>query len=224
MSILTSCSTTSHGSSGKIHATRRNETSKQISSRQLNEKKIPSTGRGRWRHEDREWTNGTIRVILENPAYYGARSYNRNSNSKIVAQRNERQMTPGVRYPHWRNNRTDWVTIENAHPAIISKETWEQANRRSQATILSKPKHDVPYLLTGLIRCGNCGSPFQGHSTKKKDRYYYRYICGGFNAKRICTYCSIKRELLEDFVLNSIREPCASQKLLIASRRNSLWF
>ena len=182
----------------------------------LNKKNIPAPRRGRWRNEDDRWSPGTVKSIIENHAYYGTRTYNRNSMSKIIAAQRGKTKRPGVRYPHWVNDPSEWIIEENAHEGIVSRELWQKANSvtppRLQAG--SKPRANVPYLLTGLIVCSRCGSPFQGQSTKSKNKRYYKYVCGGYNKKRICEYCAIKRDEIEPFVLNAIKETLSSPVLL----------
>lgn len=39
------------------------------------------------------------------------------------------------------------------------------------------------YLLSGLIKCGNCGSNFQGHQKVIKGKKYRYYVCGGYQSK-----------------------------------------
>ncbi|MGA9115549.1 MAG: recombinase family protein [Bacteroidota bacterium] len=57
-----------------------------VIAKMLNDLGTACARRGKWRNKDQKWSSGTIRSILENPAYYGARAYNRNSSSKIVAR------------------------------------------------------------------------------------------------------------------------------------------
>jgi len=181
----------------------------------LNAQSIPAPRRGRWKDLDDVWSTGTIRGILENHAYYGTRVYNRNSMSRIRAEKEGRMVAPGVRYPHWLNPPSEWTIEEDAHPPIVDKDLWQRANSVTPPKLRegSKPHRDVPYLLTGLIFCTRCSKPFQGQSTKSKNKRYYKYICGGYN-KRICEYCAIKRDEIEPFVMNAIKETLSSPVLL----------
>jgi site-specific DNA recombinase len=88
-----------------------------------------------------------------------------------------------------------------------------------------KPRHYVPYLLTGLITCGRCGFSFQGQSTTNRGKKYYRYVCGGYNAKRVCQYCAVGRDRLELFVIDSIEDALAENTLVERVERQiaSLW-
>ena len=180
----------------------------------LNDQGIPCARRGKWRNKDQKWSDGTIKSILENPAYYGARAYNRYSTSKIRAQQEGWEERNGTRNPSWRMDKSKWVLKEDAHDPIVTKEQWVKANTNSRVRkSQGKPKHTVPYLLTGLIKCVKCGFSFQGQSTRFKGKNYYRYVCGGYNSKRVCDYCQVSRNALESFVLDGIEEVLAESTL-----------
>jgi site-specific DNA recombinase len=175
----------------------------------LNHRSVPCARRGRWRNLDRKWSTGTIKSIIENPAYYGARAYNKMSSSKILALRKKRTMRPGVKWPMWRNPEEEWRVTEKAHEAIVSKELWQEANSAGDKRADPKPNQHTyhsPYLLTGLIHCSKCGFAFQGWSGNVNGKRYLRYIDGGWQSKRVCSFLSIPKERLEDFALRSIRD------------------
>jgi site-specific DNA recombinase len=177
----------------------------------LNEKTVACPQRGHRQNLDGKWGSGSIKSILENPAYRGARVYNRNSMSKILADARGADKKPGVRYPHWLNEKEKWSVHENAHPAIVSKETWESANpEKPKNRDRQKPRHNVPYLLSGLMRCAKCGHHFQGQSTRIKQKEYYRYVCAGYNSKHTCSYTAVKRDHIEGAITAEIRQMLAS--------------
>ena len=175
----------------------------------LNDRGVPCPKRGKWRNADQKWSSGTIKCIVENPAYHGARAYNRMSSSKIIAKKKGRPPKENRSAPVWRNDQSEWVMFDHAHAAIVDKDLWARANtvgkgrprvRRNAQSYFSK------YLLTGLIRCSKCGFAFQGWSGKVKGKEYYRYIDGGWQNKRVCDFLSIPRDHLEAFALASVRE------------------
>jgi DNA invertase Pin-like site-specific DNA recombinase len=153
----------------------------------LNDREVPCARRGRWKNRDQKWSSGTIKSIIENPAYYGARVYGRFSSSKIRAKLEGWDMNPDTRNPQRRIPQSQWSIHEDAHEPLVQKELWLRAKSNSNDHRFSgKPRHYVPYLLTGLITCGRCGFSFQGQSTTNRGKKYYRYVCGGYNAKRVC--------------------------------------
>lgn len=174
----------------------------------LNDRAMPCARRGKWRNRDQKWSAGTIKSMLENPAYYGARAYNRNSSSKIIAKRRGRDSKENRRAPVWRNDAAEWVIVPDAHLPIVPKELWDRANivkkremrRRNVQTYFSR------YLLTGLVKCSRCGFAFQGWSGSVRGKKYYRYIDGGWQSKRVCEFTSIPQDQIEAFALAAVRE------------------
>ncbi len=58
------------------------------------------------------------------------------------------------------------VLHEGAYDPIVTKEQRVKANAPAKARqMLGQPKHMVPYLLAGFIKCSKCGLSFQGQST-----------------------------------------------------------
>lgn len=175
----------------------------------LNEKDTPCAKRGRWRNFDRKWSIGTIKSILENPVYCGTRTYNRFSTSKILAAKKKRVVRARVRWPAWRNPKEEWSVVENAHEGIVSRELWRKANATCRHTQNPKPNghtYRSRYLLTGLIQCSKCGFAYQGWSGNVRGKHYYRYIDGGWQSKRECSFFSIPQDTLENFALQLIRD------------------
>lgn len=183
----------------------------------LNRRRISCPKRGRWRNKDRKWSQVTIKSIIENPSYYGARIYNRNSMSKIQASHDGRDLRSGLRYPHWKNSREKWVITESAHEAIISKTLWDKANlvNRHHSGKRTEVPHKSQYLLSGLIKCPICGFSYQGCTTRSKGRSYHRYVDGGWHNKRVCSSFSILKEPLERFAVNAIRDVLCDPKLAL---------
>ncbi len=183
----------------------------------LNDKGISPAKRGKWRNLDQKWSAGTIKSMIENPAYRGARTYNRFSSSKIIAQTRKRKVLRGTVYPAWRNPEDEWRVVEDAHPAIVTKDRWEKANKankRRSSHKLNGHSYHSRYLLTGMIKCSKCGFPFQGWSGTVRGKEYLRYIDGGWQTKRACEFFSIPKDLLEDFAVQSIKETLMEPELL----------
>lgn len=176
---------------------------------QLNQRGTPSPMRGRWRNRDQKWSVVSVKTIIENPAYYGARAYNKNSMSSIVAQSIGRDPKNQASYPHWRNRKEDWVIVEDAHEPLVAKDLWIKVNDfKKPRGRTSRNQHDYrsPYLLTGVMCCASCGFAFQGWSGTSKGIPYLRYIDGGWKNKRVCTYLAIPKDRVELFAIDSVRE------------------
>src|ERR1051325_281655 len=186
---------------------------------ELNRKGVSCPQRGRWRNKDQKWSQITIKTIIENPSYYGARIYNRNSMSKIIAQRRSRNMKHKFRYPHWRNDPSEWNIVAGAHEPIVSKDLWDKANivnRRDRKTTTNQHSYRSKYLLTGLMRCSRCGFAFQGWSGKTNEKWYLRYVDGGWKNKGVCSHLALDKLTLESFAIQAIKDTLSDPTLVQA--------
>lgn len=93
---------------------------------------------------------GRIRCMLRNPAYIGQSSWNKKiKRIKIV---------DGVRTIERVRNDAP-IIVDNAHPAIIERNLWEET-QRIFSTHKKLPKNTVApvqNVLGGLVRCAQCG-------------------------------------------------------------------
>ncbi len=102
------------------------------------------------------------------------------------------------------------IRIDGGMPQIIEKEIFFKAqkkmkNKRTGGRCLAI----TPYYLTGVCTCGECGKAFTGgYRTKNRNgTYYYGYICSGRKSKGSnCKNKSIRKELLENLVFNTIKD------------------
>ena len=142
------------------------------------------------------WSKTTLHGLLRNEAYLGRRIWNREDNS-----------TPGRKY----KPREQWVVVEGAHEPLVSVESFEkvQAKLRQRRTDPSLHPRVLSgdYLLTGLLRCGLCGSHYCGFSTGRKGTKQY-YACTTYRGKgkRICPAPLLEKPVVEDLVLSAVRD------------------
>lgn len=97
--------------------------------------------------------------------------------------------------------------ISGGMPAIIDEDTWEKAQRMKEKTSRHYEKSPVEYLLTGKAFCGLCGKPLVGDSgtSKSGDPHYY-YTCQSRKRRAGCNKKSMRKEALEDFVINFLMD------------------
>ena len=186
----------------------------------LNERGVPCPARGRWRNKNQRWSTITVKSMVNNPAYYGARAYNRNSMSKIRAEHEGWEARSEIHYPHWKQDKANWMVVESAHDPIVTKEQWLRANSVNQSAKPGQSKVKAPYLLSNLIVCKRCGFHFQGQTTGAKGHSYPRYICGGFNSKKVCSFVALRRDSLESFVVGCVQETLNNEQFLQRVRRH----
>ena len=166
---------------------------KQIASK-LNEEGVVSPGGS-------TWDISSVRTILINEVYLGIRVWNK-------TRRNKR-LKKGTKTP---KPREEWIITENAHPALIDKELWEKVQdrrkRMSPNPVTGKGSpwtNQSPHLLTGVIRCAECGANYHMNTIRSrgKKRQYYR--CG-FHSKRGNAVCKNGRGVNKENVENAVLE------------------
>ncbi|MET3288309.1 UNVERIFIED_CONTAM: site-specific DNA recombinase [Brevibacillus sp. OAP136] len=135
---------------------------------------------------------------------------------RIYLWKNERLRGHTVWNQHYRKNRKqierparEWLVVRNTHEPILDQETYENLQAR-----LEQNQHLAPrakrsgYLLSGLVRCGHCGSSMNGMKavTRNKEQTYVsmKYVCAAYQKKAQCFYHFIHTTVLEEHVLQEI--------------------
>jgi site-specific DNA recombinase len=171
--------------------------------RKLTKDQVPT------RHDVGHWERSVIGEMLHNPAYIGRAGYRK---TEVVDRvRPTKQAYDRNFYPkHVHSSKRDrppeeWITIPV--PAIISEEVFQQARERLAENKRFSPRNNkkYEYLLSGLLRCQECGYAFYGKpaSNSKYKRLYYR--CAGqdgyrWTKGRVCSAHPIRVEALDDLV------------------------
>ncbi|HET8671671.1 MAG TPA: recombinase family protein, partial [Candidatus Saccharimonadales bacterium] len=186
--------------------------------RKLTEEQIPT------RRDTGHWERSVIWAMLRNPAYIGKAAYlktqvvERVRPTKLAYDRNF--------YPKHVHSSTrdrspeEWITI--AVPAIISEELFQQARERLEENKRFSPRNNkrYKYLLSGLLRCQQCGYALYGKpaSNSKYRRLYYR--CAGqdgyrWKEGRVCTGHPIRVEAMDDLVWEQTRRLLEQPDLVV---------
>jgi len=105
------------------------------------------------------WTGLAVSELFENEAYIGTIVRGKRATGKHVRTigKESEEVKRRADKITWQS-RSQCIVAENAHPAIVDRETWE----RVQEKLDSKRKHDKraprqATSLSGLVRCGHCG-------------------------------------------------------------------
>ena len=152
----------------------------------------PSTIYGNWRR-------GT--GILNNELYIGRLVWNR--------QHFVKDPNTGKRQARM-NPKSKWVIEEVPHLRIIDQELWDRVKQRQEKTrsrvikgagnIRSERARRPRYVLSGLLRCGNCGGGFSKISQ-------HHYGCSTARNKGTCdNLLTIRRDLLEAAVMEGLKD------------------
>ncbi|AQY72674.1 hypothetical protein B1772_00975 [Dehalococcoides mccartyi] len=100
------------------------------------------------------------------------------------------------------------VIKDNAWPAIVDKSVFEnvQVTLSERAPKVTHPRvASSNYLLSGLVRCRNCGASYIGYGAKSGQFHYY--VCGTAysKGKEACPSQHLPQEKLERFVTDKIK-------------------
>lgn len=135
------------------------------------------------------WADSTVRRILTNELYIG----------NLVQRKNET-----VSYKIHISKQVEKsrrITVLNTHEAIISKEDFyrvQELLKRDTRVSLSTNKLSV---LSGYIKCADCGRAMQKRVVRQKNKVYEYYVCSSYKKFHSCSKHSIRLDLLEKTVL-----------------------
>jgi site-specific DNA recombinase len=89
------------------------------------------------------------------------------------------------------NPQQELARVPGFFPAILSPEEWQRLQERlSIRRESSRGKtHSSEYLLSGILRCGNCGGPMAGRrSAAYKGKHYRNYWCSrAMKSRALCS-------------------------------------
>jgi|1186.fasta_scaffold03285_5 DNA invertase Pin-like site-specific DNA recombinase len=129
-------------------------------------------------------SSGRLLQMLRNPCYAGAFAYGKTAGRTVIEQGRARQ---GTRY---RKPKSEWkVLITDHHSGYISWEEYVQNQQQIDANAMcgdgegSGAARTGAALLSGLLRCGQCGRKLQVVYSGNKGRVP-RYICRGDRGDR----------------------------------------
>lgn len=142
------------------------------------------------------WKDKSVNNILRNPVYTGDLVQHRHQN---ISHKTKKRRTL---------SEDKWIITENAHEAIISKETFELAKRiRNKSNHYDKHHIRNEYILKDLVFCKDCGKRMCISNDKRRGRIImncstYRR----FSKYHICTSKFMNYKKLEETVLERLKE------------------
>lgn len=183
--------------------------------RKLNLEEIPSPGRLRYirgitvnpKYEKAEWARKTIRKICSDQVYIGNRVHGRVKRDRLGAEKKRRA-------------ESEWLVIEQAHPAIITQELFEKVQdvneeerkQEMKKTARADVTNDFRDVLRGKVICGDCKSEMKAKkgcarkNAKTGSRVFYD--CGQYDISqhRRCSSHYIRQEALIQSVQNLLEK------------------
>jgi site-specific DNA recombinase len=155
--------------------------------------------------ENRPFTNTSLHSILTNEKYSGTYIFNRSA-SAVNGKRNN----------HASKTDDQIIRIPNAIPALISKEDFlavkSMMARRKRQSGVNRAKET--YLLTGLIKCGKCGTSMIGNrkTAGRNKEIYHSYDCNNRKRFKTCDCKSVRKDVVEKMVIKGLEEKVFSDE------------
>lgn len=143
------------------------------------------------------WQVDSVLRVLDNEIYTGTmvQGKTRKVNYKIK-QRN-------------RLDETEWIKVQETHPAIISKEKFALVQELKALDTRVSPNEKTVYPLCGYVRCGTCGQNMVRRTSRKNGKQYFYYHCSTYKNGGDCTSHIISCEKIEQAVINALQSQIA---------------
>jgi len=142
------------------------------------------------------WSPSAIIAILRKEEYMGWKVLNKTKKENYKMKK--REANP------------EKLIFKDSHPVIIDEEMWTVV-QWLRGTNRKKPPLGLPQNpLTGVLYCANCGHKMyhkQGKTGRPKP--HNEYVCTSYrHYTRECTIHYIRREVVEELILDTIRRTC----------------
>jgi len=105
--------------------------------------------------------------------------------------------------------------FSNIYPQIIDENLFKMVQKKNENNKYGSHSPFVNYLLRKKIICGYCGRTINGitGSSRKKDVKRY-YACSGKYLRKGCTKKTVRKEALEEIVLQAIMKTFENEKII----------
>lgn len=131
----------------------------------------------------KSFSTGSVRTIIINNVYAGY-----------------------IKYNSEKGKNSEPIIVEGKHEAIIEKEIWERAKAINKMKSKKSSRiHDGEFLLTGILKCPECGHGMVSQRNKNTNGTYIRYyICGQCHNKcaAVCKSNLVRADYAEEYVLD----------------------
>ena len=171
----------------------------------------------------KKWNDGVIRGMLQNEKYMGDALLQKTYIADLFTRQTKKNTGELPQY-----------YVENSHPAIIDRLTFqrvqEEMARRSSLKKVSTAaktelaKYSGKYVLTELLSCGNCGSPYRRVTWTRPEgkKIVWRCINRLENGKKFCKDApTLEESRIHTAVVSAMNE-MFSQKTLKAILQDSI--
>jgi site-specific DNA recombinase len=132
------------------------------------------------------WNHSAVDYVVTNPVYYGALRWN---------------------YRTKQGNRTyEEVIVEGNHPAIITKESYDEIKKKRKDRKNTGWKSRTFYPFSSVLRCARCGHSMSGGKRNRADGSVHRfYKCAGRFEYKICDMPVLAEDTIEQEFIKSLK-------------------
>ena len=157
------------------------------------------------------WHPNMVIRILKNEVYLGitVQGKNRKINYKVKESRPI--------------DAAKWIRVPGTHEPIIPKDIFDTVQYLLSLDTRTSPNKDKVDVLSGLVRCGDCGQNMIIRCTAKKEKKYYYYQCSTYKNGEGCSSHIFSTKKLQDMILWQIRqqiELLVNAETVLASAEN----
>jgi site-specific DNA recombinase len=172
------------------------------------------------------WAASSVRTVLFRTLYRGVATWNRTKKRNAFGQVQQRPRDP-----------RDWLQVEVPEWQIVSDELWHAAHvrlQRARENYLAGTRGRVwgrpvtgtvaKYLLTGIARCGDCGTGLTVRSRAHGSKRSFRYVCAThhYRGRAICANgLELRQPVADDSVLDLVEADILLYSAKISSRTRS---
>jgi site-specific DNA recombinase len=169
----------------------------------LNQEGIAGPRGGHWNASTIAGSRARRNGVLQNELYNGIIIWNRQQFIKDP-DTGKRVSRP--------NPRDQWMTADAEHLRVVDKKTWDRVQTRLGDRAGTPHKARPVHLLSGLLKCGKCGSGYVGGGSDKRG---VRLVCFRHRETGLCDNTkSVPREWVEEHVLKGIETHLADPELV----------
>lgn len=139
-----------------------------------------------------KWSSVTVRRILVNPIYTGTLIQGK----KTTVSHKVKKIID--------RDKANWAVLEEAHPAIISKQTFDIVQNMLARDTRNASKNAECNVFSGMLFCQDCKEAMIRQTYRYKTVSYVYYRCGTQKNTGACFNHNIREDVLKEIILSSI--------------------
>lgn len=142
------------------------------------------------RNKDCGWSHITVLRILKNCVYTGTLIQGKEStpNYKVKKKIKKEEKL--------------WNRVEDTHEPIITMKNYTKVQSLLKTDTKTGEKEEKLYCLSGIVKCGDCGSNMSRKTVPSGKKRFVYYVCGNHKYNKECSSHSINATQLETCILN----------------------